>query len=160
MIIFARALSYQNLRAMRDVVIEDPTTVIISILDTRPTSPDYEPIYAEADGPKVYRFRFDDYGTVPEDEQLRLDAFDFKQAERMYRAIELAHRSPDRINLVVHCGAGVSRSGAVVSFVQQYASLPWAEFSEMNPQIHPNQLVLRTLKEVSGLLREQEGAWK
>jgi hypothetical protein len=47
-----------------------------------------------------------------------------------------------------------------VDFTQQYANLPWADFSEMNRQIRPNKLVLRTLKEVSGLIRQQEGAWK
>jgi len=160
MIISARALSYQNLKAVRDLVQHDPHVVVISILDTRPTSSCYDAIFAEADGPKVYRFRFDDYSDLPEDDELRLNAFDFKQAERMYRAIERAHRSPDRIQLIAQCGAGVSRSGAVVDFTQQYANLPWADFSEMNRQIRPNKLVLRTLKEVSGLIRQQEGAWK
>ncbi len=160
MIVTARAVSYQNLKALRDIVIQDPSTLIISILDTRGTSPNYDLIYPETDGPKVYMFRFDDYGSIPEDEQLRQDVFSFEQAERMCRAIDKAHRWVEEVNLVAQCGAGVSRSGAVVDFVQQYARLPWSEFSEMNPQIKPNQLVLRTLKEVSGLLREQEGAWK
>lgn len=46
---------------------------------------------------------------------------------------------------IVHCSAGISRSGAVGLFINDYSRSDYSEFKKENPYIQPNQLVLRTL---------------
>ena len=50
-------------------------------------------------------------------------------------------------NLIVHCHAGVSRSGAIGLFAAEYLNADLDYFYRMNPQIWPNQRVLRLLKQ-------------
>lgn len=47
----------------------------------------------------------------------------------------------------VHCHAGISRSGAVGSFIAQILHHDTREFFAQHPHIHPQQRVLRMLKE-------------
>lgn len=48
-------------------------------------------------------------------------------------------------DFVVHCTAGISRSGAVGEFIQRICGVPWKEFLLSNPNIHPNTYVLKLL---------------
>lgn len=50
---------------------------------------------------------------------------------------------------VVHCSAGVSRSGAVGTFINDYFLFNSEDFKYFNHSIHPNKLVLDILKKVS-----------
>jgi protein-tyrosine phosphatase len=54
-------------------------------------------------------------------------------------------------NLVIHCHAGISRSGAVGTFACEYLQLSYLEFIKENPYILANQYVLDILKKVSGI---------
>lgn len=47
--------------------------------------------------------------------------------------------------VIVHCAAGISRSGAVGTFLQEYFNLDKNEFNKMTPYIHPNPHILRIL---------------
>ncbi len=49
--------------------------------------------------------------------------------------------------MIVHCAAGVSRSGAVGLFVRDYFSLDYSEFKRQNPHIVPNLWVSKVLRE-------------
>ena len=48
-------------------------------------------------------------------------------------------------NVLIHCRAGISRSGAVGSFLTNLLNIPYTEFKRYNPQILPNPHVLSTL---------------
>lgn len=50
--------------------------------------------------------------------------------------------------LIIHCHAGVSRSGAVGTFAREYLELDLKEFRELNPNIYPNAKVLRELNNI------------
>jgi predicted protein tyrosine phosphatase len=55
------------------------------------------------------------------------------------------------VKLYINCEAGISRSGAVGTFVVDYLQLPFDKFSKMNPHISPNISILSMLKKISGI---------
>lgn len=58
--------------------------------------------------------------------------------------------------LVCHCDAGISRSGAVGMFACEACGLNYAEFRSMHPFIHPNLMVLKMLRQASGMDRKTD----
>ena len=75
-------------------------------------------------------------------EEDKVKAFSEKQAKDLYEFIKM-HR--DKETCIVHCMAGISRSGAVGSFVQGYCQGDWELFKRDNPFISPNGRVHRML---------------
>lgn len=71
-------------------------------------------------------------------------AFTSDQAKELLEFIE-SHK--DKESCIVHCAAGISRSGAVGTFVNDFFGGDFFEFKKQNPYIHPNGLVLRLLKD-------------
>jgi len=61
--------------------------------------------------------------------------------------------------LVIHCDAGISRSGAVGLFICRYLELDERKFRKMNSYIHPNQYILEVLNKVSNLKDKYEQLW-
>jgi len=53
-------------------------------------------------------------------------------------------------HFIIHCTAGISRSGAVGEFIQRVTETPYAEFIRANPDIRPNYFVLGKLVRVWG----------
>lgn len=49
-------------------------------------------------------------------------------------------------NFIVHCTAGISRSGAVGEFINDMFNLDYNTFKKDNPYTHPNGIVLSKLK--------------
>jgi len=64
--------------------------------------------------------------------------------------VAFAEKHKDASLVIVHCAAGVSRSGAVGSFLAEYYGVGWEDFKRMNPQISPNQYVLKLLRMAAG----------
>jgi hypothetical protein len=77
--------------------------------------------------------------------------FNDKHAKKIIRLIDLAQKDTQDSVLVVHCTAGISRSGAVATFACDYCKLDYAEFLKNNPCLYPNQFVLRTLHRIAGM---------
>lgn len=50
-------------------------------------------------------------------------------------------------HFIIHCDAGISRSGAVGTWVNYYLGCDEKIFHEKNPNIHPNKSVFRKLNE-------------
>jgi predicted protein tyrosine phosphatase len=71
--------------------------------------------------------------------------FDEDMAERVVRFIEGEHGAVEGRTLVVHCDAGVSRSGAIGMFVVARCGLDGDAFLRANSYIRPNERVLRLL---------------
>jgi predicted protein tyrosine phosphatase len=70
--------------------------------------------------------------------------FNEYKAKKLYEFIK---SNKDKQIAVVHCGAGVSRSGAVGSFIYDiYGTMTWEEFKRKNPKINPNVHVLKLLR--------------
>lgn len=53
--------------------------------------------------------------------------------------------------LIVHCDAGVSRSGAVGTFAVDFFNLSYEDFIKANPYLRPNYYVLRILRKMAGM---------
>ena len=65
--------------------------------------------------------------------------------EQVKDIVDFVLRNKDK-NFHVHCHAGISRSGAVGSFIVQLLDGDTREFFANHPHIHPQQRVLRMLK--------------
>jgi predicted protein tyrosine phosphatase len=61
--------------------------------------------------------------------------------------------------LVVHCDAGVSRSGALGLWSCRYLGYDEKEFRKTNNNIHPNSLIYDTLCKVSGMKESYQNFW-
>jgi len=69
--------------------------------------------------------------------------FTKKQAKKLVDFIEL---NKDKKSCIVHCTAGISRSGAVGSFINDYYNNNSKEFYRKHPNIEPNSVVKSLLK--------------
>ena len=84
--------------------------------------------------------------------------FDEVQAHHIIKFLESNKDSID--TLVVHCAAGVSRSGAVGLFSCRYLNLDEKEFRNTNKMIHPNYYVLSVLNRVSKIKDDYVKIWE
>lgn len=48
---------------------------------------------------------------------------------------------------MIHCTAGISRSGAVGDVLSEYFGIPYEQFKRTNPRVQPNTLVRKLLRE-------------
>ncbi len=147
--LFDRTMSHQGIT--NDNVESKTKTFLISINDTHGT-PEV-PYFENKSNVKV--MFFDDierdiyhktYGDIK--------AFSKEQAREL---VEFIDRHKDKEKCIVHCAAGISRSGAVGTFINDYYGGDLEEFNRTNPHICPNALVFRLLKQAYGeMLNEQE----
>jgi len=77
--------------------------------------------------------------------------FNWRQAQEIISFGEDINKGKDKSVLIIHCDGGVSRSGAVSTFLNDYYGLDFNGFKRKNPQIKPNHYILRVLKEEGGL---------
>jgi predicted protein tyrosine phosphatase len=71
-------------------------------------------------------------------------AFTRKQAKELF---DFINKHKDKEVCIVHCTAGISRSGAVGQFINDYTASDKQWFKQQNRHIIPNNLVLRLLQE-------------
>lgn len=120
----------------------------ISILDSGDSDPEAASFFPE-DRSNVKTLFFDD---VEKDMQIpeigtgrirHIKAFTEHQAEELLAFIK---QNANKSLFIIHCTAGISRSGAVGQFICDYFSCNPVEFRQANPNILPNNLVSRLLK--------------
>lgn len=71
--------------------------------------------------------------------------FNIGQAKELYEFIK---NNKDKSMAIIHCGAGISRSGAIGTFIfDMLGSTTYEEFKRKNPRIQPNSHVLRLLRQ-------------
>jgi predicted protein tyrosine phosphatase len=85
------------------------------------------------------------YYTLFKDE---IHIFTEKQAMDIIKFIDMVDKQEDQV-LIVHCNAGVSRSGAIGTFVCEYLALDYNNFKRENKHILPNLSILKTLRRCS-----------
>jgi len=120
----------------------------ISITDTDKFS-DSRLAYFKEDHVNVLNLSFDDceHDLEPTPtQQTGTKAFTEVQAQKLYEFIK---QNRNRKSCVIHCMAGISRSGAVGTFVNGYGQGDWEEFKRTNPFISPNARVSRMLNVIS-----------
>ena len=103
----------------------------------------------QEDSPRVITLFLDDI--CPAEAKLKLDDRDLtlfteEHASRIIDFILAFNKSQTDDMLYVNCMAGISRSGAVVTFVRDLYDLDLAQFEQDNPGIGPNPHVLQLLE--------------
>ncbi len=78
--------------------------------------------------------------------------FDKSHARNVIDFITKANQPPEDSSLIVHCHAGISRSGAIGTFACDFLGLDYVEFIKNNSNIFANSHVLRTLREEAGMV--------
>ena len=86
-----------------------------------------------------------DIPIIGQDQIRSLRTLDVIQAKRI---LDFIDRNKDRENLFIHCTAGVSRSGAVGTFICEYTGSDFTTFKKKNPNILPNPHVLSVLNKI------------
>jgi predicted protein tyrosine phosphatase len=144
---FVETLSCRNID---DSNVFKQNTAFIQIGDIdREAKEDYE--FTLKDAENVIGLRFDDC-----DEEIRIkilgtDEYEVRepmseeQAQILYNFIEA---NKDKETFLVHCRAGQSRSGGVVSFLGEYFNIPEREIRWMSPRIHPNRRIVNILNKI------------
>lgn len=104
------------------------------------------------DSDRWVTLRFDDINSrglaaMTPEEAARYTIFSDQQADRIIDLVEASQRDTEQEHIfLVNCAAGVCRSGAVVSFIQEIIRLDWEQFRRDNPNVAPNDIVLKTLR--------------
>ena len=100
------------------------------------------------DHKNVMNLEFDDCEhdgeASPTNKSSETKAFSKEQAAKLFSFIK-KHREKE--TCIVHCMGGISRSGAVATFINGYAKGDWETFKRDNPQISPNGRVHRMLNQ-------------
>jgi predicted protein tyrosine phosphatase len=83
--------------------------------------------------------------------------FNENQARQILDFIE--EECKDLRMIIIHCDAGVSRSGAVGLWACRYLNCDEKVFMNVNPHIFPNSHVYDTLSEISGMRDDYLKLW-
>lgn len=136
-----KGVTQQNIASIKEVA-------FISINNT---IDNVEPYFLE-DRPNLKVIFFDD---VSEDiytpdlknpgELVQVKAMTEAQAQELYSFIK---SNKEKECIIIHCTAGVSRSGAVATFINDFVSGDWNTFKQQNSSIQPNTHVYKLLEKV------------
>jgi len=77
--------------------------------------------------------------------------FNEDHAKQIINVIKEMQRDERCMFCIVHCDAGISRSGAVGEIVNDFCHLDYMKFRKDNPNIRPNTFIRRELRRISGL---------
>ena len=112
--------------------------------------------YFKKDYNNVLRLFFDDvdYDEEIYDEEINqvreLIAFRPSDAKKVLTFLEKIKKNlNDNTKLIIHCKAGISRSGAVGIYANDFFRLKYDDFMKENPMVRPNSCVLRTLNRLT-----------
>lgn len=130
-----------------DQTVEEKDCAFISIIG----SGQDEKSYFEQDHPNVLRLRFDD---ITSEEKIKMVKEGHHKGvlfckEDADKVIDFVERNKDKSECFVHCAAGISRSGAIGTFINdvcQYET--FEQFARSNSQIAPNFYILANLRRV------------
>jgi len=82
--------------------------------------------------------------------------FNDGMAKQVIKFLDKVQKDEADSNLLVHCSAGISRSGAVGTFACDYCGLEYNKFIKENKFIMANQFVLSMLRKNAGMFNFDE----
>jgi protein-tyrosine phosphatase len=114
---------------------------------------DSEPPFSEelCSSPNLFCVTLDDYFGIPDDEEerKRVALFSYEIADRIMRFVD-----DGKMPIIIHCTAGISRSGAIGNVLNRYYNSILANNKEdydafflLNRKIMPNPNILRAFSE-------------
>lgn len=80
-----------------------------------------------------------------EDIEREIEGYKAFSIELAEKTIKFIMENKDKDIFLVHCAAGISRSGAIAQFINDYFSGDYETFHRNNPHILPNNLITRLL---------------
>ena len=118
---------------------------------------DSEPPFSEelCSSPNLLCVTLDDYFAIPDDEEerKRVALFSYEIADRIMRFVD-----DGKIPIIIHCTAGISRSGAIGSVLNRYYNSILANNKEdydafflLNSRIMPNPNIVRAFLQFLGI---------
>lgn len=131
----------------KENVYNDTKNFFILIFDSVPRNNKDVPFFDSGSNVKI--LNFDD---VENDSKIPLlgtdNAYDAKAftIDQAIDLLEFLDKNKDKETCIVHCSAGISRSGAIGTFVNDYFKGDYFDFKRQNSHIKPNNLVLRMMK--------------
>ena len=137
-----------NWRVRKGVVDKYKNIFFISINDS-PTSNYFLESWFKKDHENVKVLYFDDVENENETSPTnsgKCTPFSAQMAKDLYDFIK---DNIDKAQCIVHCEAGISRSGAVGDFICGISGSNYFNFKHDNPHIRPNARVLRMLNEIN-----------
>ena len=124
--------------------IEKSSKDVFYLSINNPDDEDKTPIREDSDTFKSMWFYDIDEDIYDEVKDFTYKTISDEQLDELY---DFIMKNKDKKNFVVHCTAGVSRSGAVGEFVNDLFGIPYAEFRKQNPNIIPNTYIKKKLNE-------------
>lgn len=124
--------------------IEKSSKDVFYLSINNPDDEDKTPIREDSDTFKSMWFYDIDEDIYNEVKDFTYKTISDEQLDELY---DFIMKNKDKKNFVVHCTAGVSRSGAVGEFVNDLFGIPYAEFRKQNPNIIPNTYIKKKLNE-------------
>lgn len=77
--------------------------------------------------------------------------FNEDHAKQIIDVVKEMQQDERKMTCIVHCDAGVSRSGAVGEFINDFCRLDYLHFKDKNANIVPNFFIKSMLRKLSGL---------
>jgi len=77
--------------------------------------------------------------------------FNAGHAKQIIDVVKEMQQDERKMTCIVHCDAGVSRSGAVGEFINDFCRLDYLHFKDKNANIVPNFFIKSMLRKLSGL---------
>ncbi len=73
----------------------------------------------------------------------------------LLKVVNFVNKHINKHSFIVHCGAGISRSGAIVVYIKDKIRdhIDIAEFHRLNTQIQPNLYILNRLKQLDDTIQ-------
>ena len=124
--------------------IEKSSKDVFYLSINNPDDEDKTPIREDSDTFKSMWFYDIDEDIYDEVKDFTYKTISDEQVDELY---DFIMKNKDKKNFVVHCTAGISRSGAVGEFVNDLFGIPYAEFRKQNPNIIPNTYIKKKLNE-------------
>lgn len=124
---------FNDLMEMRvENPLDHPDVFFISILD--PDCP--ESFHKDADNFKTWWFY---------DLEYEVGSYKPMSEEQAKEIVEFISKNKDKKRCIVHCSAGVSRSGAIGEFINDLYGEKYQDFKRTNPNIIPNIYIKKLL---------------
>lgn len=137
-----------------DTNVESKKSALIEIMGQYDLG--YMPWHFKEDHSNVLRITFDDVDKIINiglSHRLaggKEDRFAYPMTEEQGKTIlDFIRANEDKDNFIIHCAAGISRSGAVAKFANELFGGEERDYWAVNPYTHPNARILGILRNLS-----------